>query len=150
MASDLSGIAPPFFCKYLCPAGTLGGGIPLLLANPSLRQAAGLLFGWKTLVLIAVLALCAVVHRPFCKYLCPLGAFYALFNRFSFYQLCLDGDKCVRCGQCERACPMDVEVTKNIRSPECIRCGRCKAVCPTGAISSGFAPGAETAAAGEP
>lgn len=143
------GVADPLFCKYLCPAGTLEGGIPLLLANPSLRQAAGLLFGWKTLVLIAVLALSTAVHRPFCKYLCPLGAFYALFNRFSFYQLRLDGDKCVRCGRCEQACPMDVEVTKNIRSPECIRCGKCRAVCPTGAISSGFARGGDTAGARE-
>ncbi len=132
------GIVSPYFCKYICPAGTLGGGIPLLLSNPSLRQAAGLLFGWKTLVLAAILIASVVIHRPFCKYLCPLGAFYALFNRFSFYQMRLDGSKCVDCKQCERACPMDVEVTKNINSPECIRCGKCRSVCPAGAISSGF------------
>ncbi len=132
------GVGDPVFCKYLCPAGTLEGGIPLLLADPALRRAAGLLFGWKTLALLAILALSAAVHRPFCKYLCPLGAFYALFNRFSFYQLRLDQSKCVRCGQCERACPMGVEVTKNIRSSECIRCGKCRAVCPAGAITSGF------------
>ena len=133
-----TGIVSPYFCKYICPAGTLGGGIPLLLSNPSLRQAAGLLFGWKTLVLAAILIASMVIHRPFCKYLCPLGAFYALFNRFSFYQMRLDGSKCVDCKQCERACPMDVEVTKNINSPECIRCGKCRSICPTGAISSGF------------
>ncbi len=133
-----TGIVSPYFCKYICPAGTLGGGIPLLLSNPSLRQAAGLLFGWKTLVLAAILIASMVIHRPFCKYLCPLGAFYALFNRFSFYQMRLDGSKCVDCKQCERACPMDVEVTKNINSPECIRCGKCRSICPTGTISSGF------------
>lgn len=132
------GVAPPLFCKYLCPAGTLEGGLPLLAANPSLRQAAGLLFSWKVLVLAAILALSAAVHRPFCKYLCPLGAFYALFHRFSFYQMGLDKAKCVGCKQCERSCPMGVEVTKSIQSPECIRCGKCKAVCPTGAISSGW------------
>ncbi len=136
-----AGIAPPYFCKYVCPAGTLGGGIPLLLANPGLRQAAGWLLGWKSLVLLVILALSAVIHRPFCKYLCPLGAFYALFNRFSFYQMRFDREKCVGCGKCERACPMNVEVTKNINSPECIRCGMCKNVCPTGAVSSGFSCG---------
>lgn len=132
------GVAPPFFCQYLCPAGTLGGGIPLLLSNPALRQAAGALFQWKVLVLAAILALSLFVHRPFCKYLCPLGAFYALFSRFSLYQMRLDRDRCVGCGACERACPMDVEVTKDINSPECIRCGQCRRVCPRGAISSGF------------
>lgn len=137
-AAAETGIAPPYFCKYLCPAGTLGGGIPLLLANPGLRQAAGVLFGWKTLVLAAILIASMFIHRPFCKYLCPLGAFYALFNRFSFYQMHLDREKCVDCKKCERACPMDVEVTKQINSSECIRCGKCKNVCPTGAISSGF------------
>lgn len=135
------GVVPPLFCKYLCPAGTLEGGIPLLLLDKSLRKAAGALFQWKVLVLVVILALAAAVQRPFCKYLCPLGAFYALFNRFSFYQMGLDQDKCVRCGQCERACPMGVEVTKNINSPECIRCGRCREVCPAGAVSGGFCPG---------
>lgn len=137
-AASETGIVPPYFCKYLCPAGTLGGGIPLLLANPGLRQAAGVLFGWKTLVLAAIVIASMVIHRPFCKYLCPLGAFYALFNRFSLYQMHLDRGKCVDCRTCERACPMAVKVTKRINSPECIRCGKCKAVCPTGAISSGF------------
>ena len=145
-----TGIAPPFFCEYVCPAGTLGGGIPLLLANPELRQVAGVLFGWKTLVLAAVLTASVVIHRPFCKYLCPLGAFYGLFNRFSFYQMRLDQSRCTGCGACERACPMNVEVTKQINSPECIRCGKCRSVCPAGAVSSGFRCGAaESAQSGE-
>lgn len=138
-----TGIASPYFCKYICPAGTLGGGIPLLLANESLRKAAGALFEWKILLLAVIAALSAIMHRPFCKYFCPLGAFYALFNRFSLYQMRLDGGKCVECGKCERSCPMNVDVTKNINSPECIRCGKCKSVCPTGAISWGFACRAE-------
>ena len=138
LAPTGTGIASPYFCKYICPAGTLEGGVPLLLMNPNLRRALGSLFHWKALVLAAVLGLSTVIHRPFCKYLCPLGAFYALFNRFSFYQMGLDRGKCVGCKQCERSCPMDVEVTKHINSPECIRCGKCKSLCPTGAISSGF------------
>lgn len=136
-AAPEAGIAPPYFCKYVCPAGTLGGGIPLLLTNPSLRQAAGLLFTWKALALALILAASVVIHRPFCKYLCPLGAFYAVFNRFSLYQMHFDREKCVGCGKCEKACPMNVEVTRNINSPECIRCGMCQSACPAGAISSG-------------
>ena len=133
-----SGITPPYFCKYICPAGTLGGGIPHLLVNPSLRQVAGILFQWKMLVLLLVILLSILICRPFCRYICPLGAFYSLFNRFSFYQLYLDKSKCINCKKCEQYCPMAVQVTKNINSTECIRCGKCKSICPTHAISSGF------------
>lgn len=133
-----TGIAPPYFCKYLCPAGTLGGGIPLLLADPMLRQAAGILFDWKVLVLAVILLSSMFIHRPFCRYLCPLGAFYSVFNRFSFYQMHLDSARCICCKKCEQSCPMAVEVTKNCNSPECIRCGKCREVCPTGAIFSSF------------
>ena len=132
------GIGAPYFCKYICPAGILEGALPLLAKNESLRAGLGALFSWKLGILIAVLALSVLIHRPFCKYLCPLGALYGLFNRFSLYRMSVDGDKCVGCGKCARVCPMDVDVTKNPNSAECIRCGRCRAECPTGAVRSGF------------
>ncbi len=135
-----TGVSSPYFCKYLCPAGTLGGGLPLLLTNPSLRALAGALFSWKALVLAVILAACVFIPRAFCRYLCPLGAFYALFSRFSFFQMELDQSKCVGCKQCHRSCPMGVKVTQNIRSPECIHCGKCKSACPKGAITTCLVP----------
>lgn len=140
LGAAAAGVAPPYFCKYLCPAGTLEGGFPLLTANPSLRQAAGALFSWKVLVLAAILAASVVTYRPFCKYLCPLGALYGLFNRVSFFQLKLDQEKCVGCGKCNAGCPMGVKVTENGNSTECIRCGRCRELCPQKAISIGVHP----------
>ncbi len=130
-----TGVTPPLFCKYLCPAGTLGGGIPLLLADPALRSVAGALFSWKAAVLAAILLAAALVRRPFCKYLCPLGAFYALFSRFSLCRMELDAHRCVQCGRCESICPMDIHVTQDLSGPECIHCGRCQEICPTEAIS---------------
>ena len=53
--TDAFGIGDPVFCKYVCPAGTLEGGIPLLLANKGLRAAAGFLFSWKMGILVLVL-----------------------------------------------------------------------------------------------
>ncbi len=124
----------PYFCKYLCPAGTLEGGLFHVLANPSLRSLAGNLFNWKLIVLIAVIILSVFIPRSFCRYLCPLGGLYSLFNRFSFFRLDLDRSKCIDCGKCEQACPMAVDVRKNINSGECIRCGICRENCPADAI----------------
>ena len=131
--------ASPYFCKYICPAGTLEGGLPLLIADSSLRAMAGALFTWKALVLAGVLLGAVFIPRFFCRYLCPLGAFYSLFSRFALYRMELDVSSCIACGRCEEVCPMAVRVTQELEaSPECIRCGRCKAVCPAGAICAGF------------
>lgn len=130
------GLGTPWFCKYLCPSGTLFAGLPLVALQKPLQAAAGLLFNWKVLVLAVVLALSVIVYRPFCKYLCPLGAFYGFFNKISLCRLEADRDKCIRCGKCREACGMDIKVWEDPSSMECIRCGRCKHVCPTGAITS--------------
>ena len=66
---------------------------------------------------------------------CPLGAFYALFNRVSLFQMKVDRNKCVSCGKCAKACKMDVDVTKTPNHTECIRCGMCIRACPTNAVS---------------
>lgn len=120
----------PAFCKYICPSGTLFGALPLLAANGQLREQAGGLFLWKLAVLLFILILSVKVYRPFCQYLCPLGAIYGLFNRFSLVQIHWEEEKCVSCGACERACPVALSVREISRSPECIRCGRCVSACP--------------------
>ena len=97
------GMGDPFFCKYLCPQGVLEGAIPLSLANSGIRAALGSLFTWKFSILLAVIVLSVVFYRPFCKWLCPLGAFYALFNRVSLFQMKVDKNKCVSCGKCAKS-----------------------------------------------
>ena len=138
LAAIQSGIATPYFCKWLCPAGTLGGALPLMATNPSLRALAGALFGWKFAVLVLIVFAAILIPRPFCRYLCPLGAFYSLFNRVSFYGITLDEARCTSCGRCAQVCPMGVDVRTSPNSAECIRCGKCSAACPTGAIRQGF------------
>ncbi len=46
-AVDAFGQGTPAFCKFICPAGTLEAGHPLLLMNTGLRAAVGWLFVWK-------------------------------------------------------------------------------------------------------
>ena len=132
------GVAPPFFCEFLCPAGTLGGALPLMATNPSLRALAGALFGWKFAVLVVIVFAAMLMPRPFCRYLCPLGAFYSFFNGVSFYGITLEETRCTSCGRCAQVCPMGVDVRTSPNSAECIRCGKCSAACPTGAICQGF------------
>ena len=132
------GTSAPYFCKLLCPVGTLEGGIPLVLMNESLRKTIGFLFRWKLGILIVILLASMVIYRPFCKYLCPLGAFYALFHKVSFLKLDLDSDKCVNCGLCEKKCKMGVDIRKTTQSPECIRCGDCVKACPKNALKLNY------------
>ena len=140
------GMGDPFFCKYLCPQGILEGAIPLALVNSGIRAALGGLFTWKLCILLAVAVLSVLFYRPFCKWLCPLGAFYALFNKVSLLQMKVDANACISCGKCVKVCSMAVDVTKTPDHAECIRCGKCVLACPTGAVRFryGFGDGPET------
>ena len=129
------GMGDPFFCKYVCPQGVLEGAIPLAIANAGIRSALGQLFTWKLVVLIAVVVLSVLFYRPFCKWICPLGAFYALMNKVSLLGIRVDACKCVSCGKCSKVCQMDVDVTRAPNHSECIRCGKCIGACPVDAIS---------------
>lgn len=132
------GIGSPYFCKLICPAGTLEGGLPLVAMNESLQKSVGFLFGWKFAVLITIIILSIFIYRPFCKYICPLGAIYGLMNRFSVFGMNLDEEKCTICKACEKVCPMNVKITEDINTAECIRCGKCSEICKKDAIRLGI------------
>lgn len=136
--TDYFGIGEPAFCKYICPAGILEGGLPLLLANSGLRSSVGGLFGLKACILIATVAGCVFCCRFFCKLACPLGAIYGLLNRVSLYHLEVDKTRCIGCGRCAEVCMMDIDPVRKPNSAECIRCGQCRAACPSKAIHIGF------------
>ena len=129
------GAGEPFFCKYVCPVGTLEAGVPLVLLNRSLRSALGWLFRWKMLLLVLCIAACMFLYRPFCKYICPLGAFYALFRKISLIRIEVDAGRCTKCGACARVCRMQVDPHLQPDSGECIRCGECVRACPAQALS---------------
>lgn len=137
VVNDL-GMGDPFFCKYICPQGVLEGAIPLSLSNAGIRSALGTLFSFKLLILLAVIVLSILFYRPFCKWICPLGAVYSLFNKVSFLSIQVDDHKCVGCNKCATACKMDVDVRKTPNHPECIRCGACMKACPTDAVHYQF------------
>lgn len=135
-AVDLIGQGKPWFCAYICPAGTAEAGIPLVLLNEGLRAVLGWLYAWKLAILIVIVLLSILVYRPFCRYLCPLGAIYGLFNPVALYRYKIDAEKCTKCGSCQRACKIDIKTYEKPNSMDCIRCGACKSACPHGAIGN--------------
>lgn len=124
----------PFFCKYLCPSGTVSG-ILLAFSDTKLYHLFGTLFTWKVIVLAIIILACIINPRSFCKYLCPLGAIYGPLNKVSLFQLKCDPSKCVSCGKCSEVCDMCVDPSKNPNSTECIRCLKCVQECPKNALT---------------
>lgn len=162
LLNNAAGEAPPTYCKYVCPAGILEGGIPLVYFSPpgadapqasaSLsglppvkiirkegpRFVTGALFALKMSILALTLLACLVIYRPFCRYICPLGAAYGLLNPVSLYRLRLNDARCISCGACRRACRMCLDPVQQLNHAECVRCGDCVNACPTDALSLGF------------
>ena len=123
----------PGFCKYICPSGTLDGAMSLLSnsANEGYLRMLGPLFTWKFLLMVSIFVSSIFIFRFFCRFLCPLGALYALFNKISLVGVKVVRSSCTDCGLCVSKCKMDI---RHVGDTECIQCGECMSVCPTDAI----------------
>lgn len=130
----IRGVELPGFCKYICPAGTLEGAFGLLsnAVNESYLSILGPLFTWKFLLFVSITVGSVFIFRFFCRFICPLGAIYGFFNKFSLLGIKLNRDKCTNCGLCVSKCEMDI---RHVGDHECISCGECVSVCPTKAIT---------------
>lgn len=89
----------------------------------------------SALVILGLVAVASLfVERPFCKYACPYGAFLGIFNLFRIFGVKRNAATCISCAACDRACPMNIEVSKSgvVRNHQCISCLKCtsEAACP--------------------
>ncbi len=110
---SVSAVVPPL--EPFCPYKTL--------FHLELNSA----ISWSVLTITVVGSL--LVERFWCKYLCPMGALLAVFNRISPLRV-HTGSACVDCGRCGSTCGMGIqERPENIRSLECIRCLDCMDTC---------------------
>ncbi len=146
---DAYGYGDTWFCKWICPAGTLEAGLPLVAANAGIRAQVGLLFIWKVALLVAFFAWMIVSMRPFCRTVCPLGAILGLFNKVSLLRLSVDTGQCTSCGNCVAVCPVDIDPRRRPNSPDCIRCLKCAKACEADCIHYEFGAGGRLRAPGE-
>lgn len=79
--------------------------------------------------------------RVYCKYVCPEGGRYGIMSLLRPFTIKRNEQTCVNCGKCDKACPMQINVSKagKLRSPQCVNCFECMSTCPVdGAMEYGF------------
>ena len=78
-----------------------------------------------TLFAGGLLGLSIFVERPFCKYLCPLGAALAMPTTFRWFGL-RRKDECTSCKACAKGCgSLAIDAKGNIDQRECMLCLDC-------------------------
>ena len=140
-----------FICGWLCPFGLVQDllyRIPIpapfkkWISKRKNLPGHRILVWAKYLILVGFVVILPLIAVDiigqgspwFCKYICPLGAVYSLFNPIALYRYQVRKDSCIKCGKCQKACGMDIRVWETPNNPECIRCGDCVKACPTGAL----------------
>jgi polyferredoxin len=86
-------------------------------------------------IFIAALLLCIIIPRFYCRFICPLGALFAIVSRFALWRIGKNQTECINCRVCERACEGGCEPAGAIRISECVLCFNCLDGCSHGVIS---------------
>ena len=89
-------------------------------------------------ILMAILICSIFIERFFCRYLCPLGAIFAIISGKRVYQIHRQNDTCINCGLCTKTCSMGIDVPQKdmVTSGECINCMQCLTICPRESLSA--------------
>lgn len=92
------------------------------------------IFGYSILGLVLLVALFS--SNLWCRYFCPLGAFFGLVRKIGFFRIKRDAATCISCGNCDRSCPAGLEIATadKVTSADCISCGKCVGGCPQSSL----------------
>jgi len=90
--------------------------------------------------LIFVMFLTAVllnlaIPRFYCRFICPLGALFAILGRFAIWRIGKNQGECIDCKLCEHSCEGGCEPSGNIKISECVLCFNCREDCKDEVIS---------------
>ncbi len=83
-------------------------------------------YGWLIFAVFATAVLLnLVIPRFYCRFICPLGAFLGIINRFSIWRIGKNKSECINCKLCEKSCEGGCEPGGKIRISECVLCFNC-------------------------
>ena len=89
------------------------------------------------ILLLIVIVISLFSKNIWCRYFCPLGAFFAIFKKISFFRIKRDKDTCISCGICDKKCPAGLKImtADKVDSTDCISCGKCVGNCLKNSLS---------------
>lgn len=93
-----------------------------------------------TELLMAMFFWVAFIGRGYCYY-CPLGTVLGFIGKLAGQKIRTDKSNCAECDQCNKACPMTIDIKnkakegEDVRELRCVGCGHCVDVCPTRTLS---------------
>jgi polyferredoxin len=126
------------FCN-ICPGKSI---LPLFAGETrylalNLDNAVTLGFSLALLIVTGVTLVGMFFKERFFCIFCPLLALIHLLKPLTALQLVKTPTACVGCGNCRRACPMDIEAVEKdsakVQTGECLNCARCVESCPSSA-----------------
>jgi polyferredoxin len=88
-------------------------------------------------VFFAALAMNLYIPRFFCRFVCPTGALFGIFNRFAVLRIGKTHAHCTDCLRCEKSCEGACHPAGNFRVSECVLCMNCLHDCKHGFITYG-------------
>ncbi|MBW8001625.1 MAG: 4Fe-4S binding protein [Planctomycetes bacterium] len=103
----------------------LDSSVNFLSVTQRLYQGAWLFF----IVFLTAILLNLIIPRFYCRFICPLGALFAITSRFAIWRIGKTKDECSNCKLCEKACEGGCEPASEIKISECVLCFNCRADC---------------------
>jgi polyferredoxin len=102
--------------------------LPIVDRSVNIVSISGRFYTGSWLILaifLTAVLLNLVIPRFYCRFICPLGAFLGIINRFSIWRIGKKQNECINCKLCEKSCEGGCEPAGKMRISECVLCFNC-------------------------